>query len=147
MSEFSLIKQVRPNGKTYIYPNRRCKRCEVIRVAQWVAENRSAARATRNNRRRQDREAALDHYGRKCACCGETEDAFLQIDHIDGGGRQHLKQVGYMPTWLRQNSFPTGFQTLCANCNHAKGMLGQCPHAVRRQPSRGHQPLHAPVAA
>lgn len=32
------------------------------------------------------RKQALDHYGGKCECCGETRYEFLQLDHIDGNG-------------------------------------------------------------
>ncbi len=30
--------------------------------------------------------------------------------------------------WLKRNNFPKGFQTMCINCNFAKGMFGVCPH-------------------
>ena len=55
---------------------------------------------------------------------------FLQIDHIDGGGTKHRREigVGMLYKWLRRNNYPAGFQTLCANCNFAKGRYGKCPH-------------------
>ena len=31
----------------------------------------------------------LDHYGRACSCCGETEPAFLTIDHVNNDGAEH----------------------------------------------------------
>jgi hypothetical protein len=72
-----------------------------------------------------------------CACCGESEPAFLSIDHIHNDGAAHRKQVlgsrtmsGYMTyKWLRKNGFPPGFQVLCMNCQHGKRMCrGICPH-------------------
>jgi hypothetical protein len=62
---------------------------------------------------------ALWHYGRgKCAKCGDTTDEFLQIDHINGGGTEHRKQIGSgIYRWLRKNQWPEGFRVLCANCN------------------------------
>jgi len=73
--------------------------------------------------------ACLYHYGRACACCGEREISFLQIDHVNGGGRRHREEVGNLYAWLRRNGFPEGFQTLCANCNWGKHLNdGVCPH-------------------
>ena len=59
--------------------------------------------------------------GPRCTRCGETDQDVLQIDHIDGGGTQHLKQVGQnIYAWLHKQGFPPGFQVLCANCNVKK---------------------------
>jgi hypothetical protein len=75
------------------------------------------------------RQECLDHYGRVCACCGEKEEVFLQIDHIGGGGEAHRRQIkDPLTMWLRKNGFPSGYQILCANCNAAKHILGRCPH-------------------
>ncbi len=68
----------------------------------------------------------------RCTCCGESEIDFLQIDHINGGGNKSRKDKNRFGTsyyfYLRKNNYPTGYQILCANCNHAKGRLGVCPH-------------------
>lgn len=68
----------------------------------------------------------------KCACCGEKEITFLCIDHINGGGHQHIlklnrRGVGFY-TWLRKENYPKGYQVLCFNCNMGKSFLGKCPH-------------------
>lgn len=68
-----------------------------------------------------------------CACCSETIVQFLGIDHINGGGGKHRKEVGTgwgFYRWLRRNDFPEGFQTMCFNCNQAKHTCGICPHQV-----------------
>jgi hypothetical protein len=74
------------------------------------------------------RNLVLDYYGRQCACCGTT--MALQMDHIAGGGRKHLREIGSsaLYRWLIKHGYPTGFQTLCANCNFAKNRDGVCPH-------------------
>ena len=64
----------------------------------------------------------LAHYGNKCACCGETRWEFLVIDHINGGGKKHIREIGCSGgtgfyRWLIKNHFPKGFRTLCDNCN------------------------------
>ncbi len=72
----------------------------------------------------------FEHYGRKCACCGEEEEMFLTMDHINGGGIRHRKKIGMkIHVWLFKNNFPDGFQTLCFNCNWGKYINGGvCPH-------------------
>lgn len=76
----------------------------------------------------------LSHYSGgapECACCQESQIEFLSIDHIEGGGRQHRKEVKNLYSWLRRNNYPSGFQVLCHNCNFAKGKYGGCPHQKR----------------
>jgi len=72
----------------------------------------------------------LTHYGNgKCACvkCGESRMACLSIDHINGEGYRHRKElrgkdIGGMNfyRWLRKNNYPAGYQTLCMNCQWVK---------------------------
>lgn len=93
--------------------------------------NRRVANA-RHARRRQ---AALDRYGRICACCGEANTVFLAVDHVNGGGNNHRRVMGITGSasfyrWLDNNGWPDGFQTLCHNCNYAKHALGVCPHVA-----------------
>ena len=45
----------------------------------------------------------------------------LQIDHINGGGRQHRKQMGSTGKFYKYVlTHPEEFQLLCANCNQIK---------------------------
>lgn len=96
-----------------------CAVCRAAGVAPW---------------KRQVRDQAIERYGGRCACCGETERLFLQLDHIDGGGNQHRRELGgngayLLATWLKRNNWPEGFQVLCANCNIGKHLNGgTCPH-------------------
>ncbi len=76
--------------------------------------------------------------GYKCSCCGEIEELFLTIDHIDESGAKHRRQMKkektYFYKWLLDNNFPPGFQVLCFNCNSGKGLnwrkngIAECPH-------------------
>jgi predicted restriction endonuclease len=70
------------------------------------------------------RDAVLAHYGHKCATpgCVEVTKEFLHVDHIDGGGNAHLKEIGFgkIFRWLIKNNFPPGFQILCVDCNVEK---------------------------
>ena|SRR5258708_15106578 len=68
-----------------------------------------------------------------CPGCKETTLEFLSIDHVNGGGERHRKEIGssYINYWLRNNNYPPGFQVLCHNCNQAKGCYRRCPHQTR----------------
>lgn len=69
----------------------------------------------------------------ECACCGELEERFLSIDHINGGGHKHRKTIKCnLYWWLIKNKFPDGYQVLCHNCNMAKGLYGKCPHQLTK---------------
>lgn len=70
----------------------------------------------------------LTHYGggeAACVTCGENRLACLSIDHINGGGAKlrHERKISSGPgfySWLKQNGFPEGHQTLCMNCQFIK---------------------------
>lgn len=71
----------------------------------------------------------IKQYGGRCSCCGESEIAFLALDHINGGGNKHRQEVGRkMYLWARKNNYPKILQVLCHNCNQAKHIYGKCPH-------------------
>ncbi len=82
---------------------------------------------------------ALAHYGLVCQCCQEWRVALLSIDHIKGGGLAHRRQLRLEKKnrnpydWYFKHNYPEGFQTLCHNCNQAKGRNGGvCPHKLER---------------
>lgn len=72
--------------------------------------------------------------GYRCACCGETERAFLSIDHIHNDGAKHKREEKLhtgeqLYRWLVRKGFPPGFQILCMNCQWGKrNNNGVCPH-------------------
>lgn len=99
------------------------------------ARNRRYARQKHQERREQ----VIRHYGSVCSCCGEDHSAFLAVDHVDGGGNAHRRELGKgkmvgsstFYRWLIESGFPDGFQVLCHNCNFAKSHHpGGCPHAL-----------------
>ena len=72
----------------------------------------------------------LTHYGKgrlTCTMCGESRLVCLSIDHIDGGGISHRKELnayGYrFYKKLKKANFPKGYQTLCMNCQFVKSIL------------------------
>lgn len=72
----------------------------------------------------------LTYYGNgKCACvqCGESRMACLSIDHIIAIGKAKRNQNGGTGTrlyrWLITHGYPSGYQTLCMNCQWVKRAL------------------------
>lgn len=101
------------------------------------------------------RRRVFGHYSNqtfKCACCGESEQDFLVIDHTNGRGNEHRRAIfggiagggQRMHRWLVKEGFPEGFQLLCANCNTSKGKHGACVHkkaaSVPQRPVRTEGP-------
>lgn len=106
----------RPSG---VYPH--CKVCNRARVKGY---------------RDRIKKLVLNHYSDsklECSCCGENIYEFLVLDHVNGGGNKHRKELNGGPEavyrWVVKNNYPIGFRVLCASCNHAIGIYGACPHA------------------
>jgi len=83
------------------------------------------------------RNTVFDHYGWVCKCCGETEPYFLSIDHVNGHGNEHRRELTKRSAgsgaafyrWITDNGYPDDFQVLCMNCNHGRMRNGGiCPH-------------------
>ena len=124
-----------PEGHTH------CSACRKKNRA-YYHQNGDRYRQESKDRHYKDKLAAFEVYGGAvCRCCGETELEFLSIDHINGDGAVHRKEMSknsnssphaycghHLHTWLRLNNYPSGFQVLCMNCNFAKGHFGECPH-------------------
>lgn len=128
--------------------NARTRKWKKQHFEQWVFVNREWRQKNREQQRkyfrqyfRKLRNECLIHYGGdppKCACCGECNIEFLTIDHINGGGNQHRRQLGsrlgigsHFYIWLKKSDFPEGFQVLCYNCNCGRAKNhGICPHKM-----------------
>lgn len=107
--------------------NTRCQKCAnniAIRSSIWRIKLRLQV---------------LLHYSEgllNCKCCGINDFRFLQIDHVNGGGRTHRTKLSKkhdlashsLYKWLVDNNYPKGFEVLCGNCNMAKHIHGVCPH-------------------
>ena len=74
-------------------------------------------------------------YGNKCQCCGESNLAFLTMDHVNNDGSKdrmrNSKRVHNMILYrdLKAEGWPPRVRLLCYNCNCArKNNNGVCPH-------------------
>ena len=69
---------------------------------RWI-KNPKAMTETNRRCRIKRRLQALAHYGGECACCGEKRTEFLAIDHINGGGIKHRKEIDRKSTRLNSS--------------------------------------------
>ena len=108
------------------------KRCQTC-----INKDKARSKFAFDRWRMQNRYAAIFVYSNgeiKCKCCGESNIRFLTIDHIEGRGNVHRKDILNTPSgtefysWIVKNKFPPGYQVLCWNCNCAKKQYKICPH-------------------
>ena len=113
-----------------------CSNCnmmkEIRRHKLYHSKNPTAIKSRYYKKR--SKKQVLEHYSNgelKCVCCGFAEIDGLSIDHIEGRKKwKHGKddRSDELYSWIKRKNFPKGFQTLCMNCNHAKGDSSKCPH-------------------
>ena len=120
-----------PSSKEKNY--RVCKKCSHEKNKIWQQNNRDRQNQLQRESRQRLRNEIIDKYGGKCACCDETRKEFLSVDHINGNGCKHRREIGVRTSqefycWLKQNNYPEGFQVLCFNCNCGKSNFSICPH-------------------
>jgi len=105
---------------------------------QWYLENIDDRKQKHKNYREEHKEEhkekraairleVLKYYSDntlRCKNCNEEHLEFLEIDHINGGGSKHKRDmhIGNMYIWLYKNNFPDKnlYQVLCSNCNIKK---------------------------
>jgi hypothetical protein len=108
------------------------------RVRKWIRANPEKDRQHTLKYNRAIKLEVLAHYSNgvpECSCCGESRIEFLSIDHVNGGGNKHRKEIGkvHFYAWLKRNNFPLGYRVLCFNCNMAFGLFGYCPHEIEKK--------------
>jgi hypothetical protein len=138
------------NGKTYrqIYylknHERECARNKEYRLThkdyfvkkqrEYYARNHEKIilrqRITTKKRNRNMKLEVLKKYSNgsmKCVKCGFSDLRALSIDHINGEGNKHRKELkihggggSNFYDWLVRKNFPSGFQVLCMNCQFIK---------------------------
>lgn len=91
----------------------------IIRTRRYAQRHREEILNRSRRKRLELKTKVLTHYGKgilACVICGEKRLPCLSLDHINGDG--YKNRVGY--PWYVMNNFPTGFQTLCMNCQFIK---------------------------
>lgn len=59
-----------------------------------------------------------------CCKCGYSDIRALSLDHINGGGTKHRRELGKVGTefyrWIKESGYPAGYQVMCMNCQFIK---------------------------
>ena len=135
----------RPNLKLPLQHPTSCRNCGIdFKIGGRHGWNSLCVRCGQENQRKVDKAhtkrmkyLALAMYSGEpphCVCCNESNLTFLTIDHIAGGGRHEIRELGLdagrkFYTWLIKQPFnPSKYRTLCYNCNYSYGIYGYCPH-------------------
>lgn len=103
----------------------------VASTQRWRAKHPELVKAQMIRQRKKIKKQILAAYGGQCTCCGETNDVFLTLEHINGGGRAHQRRCGGSAGVFRdviKSGFPADYTVLCMNCNWATRGGGICPH-------------------
>ena len=110
------------------YQERKEKQREYSKQYYRLHAERIKANAIRTGKvvRAKQRLAVVWHYSSgtmACVQCGFSDIRALVLDHINGGGTEHRRELGCgrnVWLWLARHGFPPGYQILCANCNAIK---------------------------
>ncbi len=125
-------------GKAPAAPDKtKCHPC-FVKLSEYHKQHRERLLDYYRERGRQKaaalRAEVLAAYGGVCVCCGEVQQEFLSIDHINGGGNAERRQYGGGTAFyrhLKRAGYPKdGYRTLCHNCNLSRGFFGYCPHEL-----------------
>jgi hypothetical protein len=81
------------------------------------------------------RSAVILFYGNQCAGCGEDDYTKLTIDHINGGGNAHRREMtGNLIDHLYNNLINRDvYQVLCYNCNCSKNVVYKDKRALQKK--------------
>lgn len=95
--------------------------------AEYRERNRAVIRQKGRETRQLLKDEALTRYGATCARCGYDNPLALCIDHINNDGAAERRALGGQSFsgwrfyhYLKRMGWPSGYQTLCANCNLIK---------------------------
>jgi len=79
------------------------------------------------------RKRALQYYGGKCECCGESRYEMLTFDHkVKTHYKDKVRGVALVYEVIKtyhEFGYPNEqYRVLCWNCNTTRGFYGYCPH-------------------
>jgi hypothetical protein len=117
--------QIKASVKEYYLNNKEKVRAyNKIYQKAYAEENADVISEKKQSLRAKLKAEIMSHYsGGTVSCtCGYNDIRALSIDHIEGGGTQHRKEIasGGLYRWLKKNGFPEGYQVLCMNCQFIK---------------------------
>lgn len=122
-------------GKPTTENRQKCRRCRYSASKANKSYYRrflDKQRERGKRRKSEQKQRVVEAYGGRCVCCGETIAMLLTVDHKNGGGSVHRRQLRGQGIYqfLINSGFPKeGYQLLCWSCNIGKYLNGGvCPH-------------------
>lgn len=106
-------------------PERYAKFLEKMRINQKRWRERNPEKWAEQRRRHHPQEVefawqkkleVIKKLGGRCICCGENNPFILQVNHINGVGKEHRLEVKTEYSRILQGE-AAGVNLLCANCN------------------------------
>ena len=120
-----------------------------LRAREYYAGRREAILAQKKAADRAIKAEIVAAYGGKCECCGEDRVEFLTIDHKNGDGAAHRRELGkrakgrYFYKEIKRLGFSKDrYRLLCFNCNISRGFYGYCPHRPDDKSTVSHRPFN-----
>ena len=98
---------------------------------EWYEKNKDKIGKKHRKYREEIRKQFFEIYGKICFCCGEKNQKFLTLEHINNDGNKERKKYGGMCIYLKaiKEKDKTKYTTSCWNCNEGKRInKGICPH-------------------
>lgn len=100
-----------------------CRKCLAERLMRWYYLHQEDHLKKQRKYNAWIRKLCILYYSNgtmTCALCPFSDIRALTIDHPNGGGNKHRKELGghghAIYFWLYKNNFPPGFRVLCMNC-------------------------------
>ena len=98
------------------------KEARIAKVVEWQRNNREYCNQRDRKKRKANRIVVLSHYSGgvpNCDICKENILEFLALDHKNGNGSEHRKELNGRDIidWVISKGFPDGYRVLCNNCN------------------------------
>ncbi len=128
--------QVKRNKRNYVLRHPEKRRESVLKydsthkeeAKAYYQKNREHIRSRVKANTQKHRQAFLEMYGRKCQCCGESNENFLTLDHINGQKGQSKDRgiTSYRKATVEYR--PDLYRTYCMNCNFATRFGDPCSH-------------------
>jgi hypothetical protein len=113
---------------------RESKRLEQIEYQKkYRQEKRTKINLQKKSKMLQSKIEGMKIYGGCCQCCGESNEKFLTLEHLNGRDKSKKRRTG-LAAWniARIEGYPDTYTVLCFNCNCAKGIYGVCPHQEKK---------------
>jgi RNase P subunit RPR2 len=98
------------------------RRLNKKKIKRYNFQHRSVFLKNSKNYRLKMKEKIFEVLGHVCKRCGFSDKRALQVDHINGGGTRHRRDLSrsYFRFYQDILKEPNKYQILCANCNWIK---------------------------